>query len=295
MMKTLVKILIFTCIIASCLCSPLSENLTNELVEGEFVKCEIVPEENSRELLKQKLELRGRVVFGTLASTNQFPYFGYATLYKPGRSVLCGSSLISPNWVVSAAHCLNEVYAGQIFFGSNDKQAMRVSQSIKGYIIHPYYNQPTPLANDISLVQLSAFIPLSNAVKVIQLPTRLEVGQNLYGKRMTTSGFGVTATGTLPRYLQYTYLTAMTFNECKTAHWVFIDSMICGKSATATGSSTCNGDSGGGLILDGSVPKLIGINSYVQTAQCVNDIQGFTRVDSYVDWISYYTGIYISW
>lgn len=290
-MGALIKIVLFSCCIASSICNPLSANVT-----GEFVECEIVPVEKSIDLLMKEVEKRsGRVVFGSLASTNQFPHLGYATLYKPNRSILCGGTLISPTWVVSAAHCLNEVYAGQFFFGSNDKQAMKVTQSINKYIMHPYYNQPTALANDIALVMLSAAVPLSSAVKAIKLPTRAEVGKSFTGLTMVASGFGVTVSGTLPRYLQYAYLTGLSSDDCKKAHWVFIEQMLCGKSATNIGSSVCGGDSGGPLIVEGATPTFIGVNSYVQTSSCVNDTQGFTRVDSYLDWISYNTGIYISY
>lgn len=53
---------------------------------------------------------------------------------------------------------------------------------------------------------------------------------------------------------------------------------------------------GGPLIsvVDG-VQTLVGVNSYVQTSSCIGDVQGFTRVDHYLDWISAYTGLYISW
>lgn len=44
---------------------------------------------------------------------------------------------------------------------------------------------------------------------------------------------------------------------------------------------------------DGQQVTLIGINSYVQTSECVGDVQGFTRVDRYLDWLNQLTGITI--
>lgn len=236
-MENLVKIVFFACFVTSSLCNPL--NFT-----GEFVECEIVPLEKTLELLKQDQDPNqgqriGRVVYGSLASTNQFPHFGYLSLFRPTRSLFCGSSLISSTWVVSAAHCLLDVYGGQALFGSTDKNTMTVSRNIKRYILHPSYNQPTPLANDITLVELSSSVSFSNAVKAIKLPTRAEVGKSFTGLTMVASGFGVTTTGYVSRVLQYTYLTGLSFNECKANHGVFIDSMLCGKSALNTGSSIC--------------------------------------------------------
>jgi secreted trypsin-like serine protease len=51
---------------------------------------------------------------------------------------------------------------------------------------------------------------------------------------------------------------------------------------------------GGPLVREnGNTPTLVGIFSYVQTTTCVNDIQGMTRVDKYLDWINSYTGMTI--
>lgn len=47
------------------------------------------------------------------------------------------------------------------------------------------------------------------------------------------------------------------------------------------------------ITVANDVATLVGVNSYVQTGECVGDVQGFTRVDRYLDWIKDYTGIYI--
>jgi V8-like Glu-specific endopeptidase len=46
----------------------------------------------------------GKVVGGTVAIPNSWPWHG--VLYEYGQ-LICGSSLVENNWVVTAAHCIN--------------------------------------------------------------------------------------------------------------------------------------------------------------------------------------------
>lgn len=120
---------------------------------------------------------------------------------------------------------------------------MKVSQSASGYAVHPEYQLPTPLANDVGLVQLYGSVPLSSAVNAIQLPPRSDVNIDYTGKSVIVAGFGQTADGGYPKLLQYTYLTALSNAVCKSVHWVFRDTMLCARSASSS-SSMCFGDSG---------------------------------------------------
>lgn len=72
--------------------------------------------------------------------------------------------------------------------------------------------------------------------------------------------------------------------------------MLCAGSIYSSGAGMCLGDSGGPLsmpVADGQKLTIVGINSYVQTGDCISNVQGFTRVDRYLDWISEQTGIAI--
>lgn len=52
---------------------------------------------------------RGRIIGGTEATSHQFPYLvGITSHVITGINGWCGGSLVSTNFVLTAAHCVNE-------------------------------------------------------------------------------------------------------------------------------------------------------------------------------------------
>lgn len=240
---------------------------------------------------QNELDISSRIVHGIDAEKNQFPYFGLAILYLNVSSTWCGCSLISSSWTISAAHCMSRVIGIQVLLGSTDRHNMEVSRNALRFIIHESYDRPTPLVNDIALIELAVPVTFSDSIQAINLPSSSDRLQKFDSALLSAAGLGQTHAGT-PQFLQYTYLRGMSNRACSEAHWVFRDSMLCARSATKSGSGICFGDSGGPLISNSSgIPTLVGVSSFVQTQDCVNDVQGFTRVDRYLDWITHHTRI----
>jgi secreted trypsin-like serine protease len=257
-------------------------------------RLKFLPENLSLSLLKEKLlDKSERIVYGNVASEGQFPYFGYAVLHYQASMNFCGSTLISQLWVLTAAHCMEEVLAAQVFFGSVDKLNMPTSRSASEFIVHESYNQPTPLANDIALIKLSSPIIFNHSVRPVRLPKASDQTFSFSRVLLVAMGFGRTENG-IPRYLQFTYLRGLSNSYCRKVHWVYLDTMLCAKSSSIYGNGICFGDSGGPLVTtmgNSDEETLIGISSYVETQKCVNEVQGFTRVDHFLDWINFHTGI----
>lgn len=127
--------------------------------------------------------------------------------------------------------------AVQAYFGSTDKQSMPISRNGAGFILHEKYNLPSLRANDIALIKLVSPVPLSASVQPIQLPRRSTAKVTSYaGVTLTASGFGNTLSG-YPRYLQWTDLGGISNSECSRFFGIIIDSMLCAKGLSSSGSS----------------------------------------------------------
>ena len=94
------------------------------------------------------------------------------SIFIAGR-LLCGGSIVSESWIISAAHCFHGytasdvvIYAGSngIFEGSQIRNASRV-------IIHPQYSTTTVI-NDIALIKLESPLLMNDSnINAICLPS----------------------------------------------------------------------------------------------------------------------------
>ena len=111
-----------------------------------------------------------RIVGGENANSATW---GWAVSILINGQYLCGGSIISSSWVITAAHCVNgfkasqvAIYAGSISFLGGTQ--IRVGSYV---IVHPNYNAAV-LLNDIALVKLASPLDMSDPyISRICLPT----------------------------------------------------------------------------------------------------------------------------
>jgi secreted trypsin-like serine protease len=229
-----------------------------------------------------------RIVNGQTASTNQFPHQALVYISTIQGTYQCGGSLISSEWVLSAAHCITGARAIKILLGSVDRNAMTIQRN--GVQAHrPSTYNPTTLKDDISLIKIDNPVATQSNVRPISLPTRAQALNTYVNTVLTVSGFGLTTENAVSTNLQYTTVIGISNAECRGIFGSLVESSIlCTRGFPNLNQGSCSGDSGGPLIIgQGTAATLVGIVSFGAAQSCVQGFpQGFTRVGHYLNYIN---------
>jgi len=232
-----------------------------------------------------------RITNGIIASRSQFPW---QVSIITDNTWYCGGSVLSNDWILTAAHCGGSVY--RVRFGANrldyDEFGALIGQSTES-IIHANFSDVT-LYNDIALIRVA--IGYTDFIRPIKLPCRSPNPPDFAGVTARVSGWGQTSDAIpgVTAVLNFVDLPVISNTECAAVFGSYIiDSTLC--TSTIGGHSTCNGDSGGPLVteIDGAY-TLIGAVSFAAAAGCELEYPaGFARITSFLDWIETYTDIQI--
>lgn len=245
-------------------------------------------------VLAAPLSSRGqaKIVGGTKADS--YPWMAAVANTTGGtlfERQFCGGSLIAPDWILTAAHCLDgEVAEGlQILVNFNDLEdtSGAVIRGVKGIYIHPSFRDVSgDLYNDVALILLDAPINTVTPINVATTPVAVTTGASV-----RAIGWGDTKSSPrFPKELQAVDLAIASIASARQAYKVsnFDNRHL---AAIAGGKDTCGGDSGGPLFdldgaNDGASPLLVGITSY-GLGCAVRNVPGiYANVGNFFPWIS---------
>ncbi|XP_065208152.1 venom protease-like isoform X2 [Planococcus citri] len=243
------------------------------------------------------------VVGGRASKPKEYPHMaliGYGAI--SAIQWLCGGSLISENFVLTAAHCVqstagnpNWVRLGELDLAVSNDNARPVNYPVSQSIVHPGYHPPATY-NDIALLKFRGLTAFNSYIR----PICLNIFQNIPNQKVTAAGWGSTGYGekgssgllSVELDMQRSELCNSLYTGQRLPHGFNDSTMLCVGYAPG-GKDTCQGDSGGPLQTSNfnagcsSVPiyKQIGIVSFGDNCALPNTPGVYTKVSYFIPWI----------
>ncbi|KFV68416.1 Enteropeptidase, partial [Dryobates pubescens] len=229
-----------------------------------------------------------RIIGGSDARREAWPWI--VSLHFNSRPV-CGASLVSDEWLVTAAHC---VYGRQLkpsqwkaVLGLYDQSDVTsaVVQNIDQIVINPHYMKRTK-DSDIALMHLESKVQYTDYIQPICLPEKNQ--QFLPGMNCSIAGWGsILNEGPTSNILQEAEVPLISNEKCQ--QWMpeysITENMICA-GYDLGGIDSCQGDSGGPLTCeDGNKSFLVGVTSFGYECALPKRPGVYVQVTMFVDWI----------
>lgn len=241
-------------------------------------------------------EIHTRVLNGA-PSTDAAPWMVSLQSYNDTESVshICGGTLIGPDTVLTAAHCVEQFVTTpeqlEILIGTARLSAPGDRIPAADIIVYPGFDNTT-YKSDIALVKLarpSLVTTFPTPISEAEMVTASQAPLRLFGWGLIFSDLPVR-----PDHLQQADLPLIEDSQCAERLGLDFDAgvMLCaGTLATSTtsddGVDACEGDSGGPLVsFINNQPRIVGLVSWGFGCGSSKVWGAYTRISRFSDWIA---------
>ncbi|XP_064539834.1 trypsin alpha-3-like [Drosophila montana] len=227
-----------------------------------------------------------RIVNGIRIPCERAPY--QVALRYEGRFI-CGGSILSRYWVLTAAHCV---------VGYRGKYRVRVGSALQPSggqlhrvvfaVPHRRYNKKT-MQNDLALLRLATPLRYERCVQPARLPSSSREKQSPPPRCFMVSGWGLrkASAQNVQRHLRATVVCRVAESRCRSMYKKggvrIYSQMLC---AQRLGHDSCSGDSGGPLAFGRT---LYGVVSFGIGCANKNYPGVYVNVRRFRGWIRYVT------
>ena len=237
-----------------------------------------------------------RIIGGTqTSSSSTWPWMVMLSKTDSTSDFFCGASLISEQWILTAAHCVDGKTKREVraFVGLYDKSSpAEPAVAISKIVIHPEYD-PNTSDNDIALLKLSSSATGKQILSFADVTTAASL---MAGDDVSVIGWGDTTVDpdlvSYPNILRDVVMPYVSNTVCNsTMNGQVTDNMMCAGLALG-GVDSCQGDSGGPLVfsiddgIGGVTWHQAGIVSWGYGCAEPGQYGVYTRVEKYSEWLA---------